>query len=65
MMGSGSVIAQLTEAGLIDDFQLVIVPVVLGAGRTLFEGVTKRPALELQKSRVFSNGNVVLWYTRQ
>lgn len=64
LMGSGSVVAQLTEADLIDELQLVIVPVVLGAGRTLFEGVKRRPELKLERTRSFSNGNVVLWYAR-
>lgn len=63
-MGSGSVIASLVEAGLVDEFQLVIVPVILGGGRTIFEGVTKRPRLKLERTRSFSNGNVVLWYAR-
>jgi dihydrofolate reductase len=62
IMGSGSVIAQLAQAGLIDEYQLVINPVVLGKGRTLFEGVTSRPNLKLTQSRTFQNGSVVLWY---
>ena len=62
IMGSGTIIAQLTEAGLIDDYQLVIVPVVLGGGRSLFEGVKRRPELKLVETRRFTNGNVVLWY---
>lgn len=62
ILGSGSVIAQLTEAHLIDDYQLVVVPVVLGAGRTPFEGVTGKPTLKLMHTRSFKNGNVVLSY---
>lgn len=42
ILGSGSIIRQLAEAGLIDEFQLLITPVALGAGRTPFEGVAKR-----------------------
>lgn len=64
ILGSGSIVAQLTSAGLIDSYQLVVVPIVLGSGRTLFDGVTERPKLELEKTRSFSNGNVVLWYAR-
>ena len=40
----------------------VVCPVVLGRGRTLFEGVKERLNLKLTKSRAFGNGNVVLWY---
>ena len=39
VMGSGSVVAQLAEAGLTDEYQIVLNPIVVGGGRTMFEGV--------------------------
>jgi hypothetical protein len=65
IMGSGQIVAQLSQAGLIDAYQLVVVPIVLGRGRTLFEGVTGKPRLALKQTRAFPNGNVVCWYERQ
>lgn len=62
LMGSGSIIAQLTAARLVDDYQIVTVPIVLGSGRTMFEGVPEKVSLEHTNSRSFSNGNVVNWY---
>jgi dihydrofolate reductase len=62
VMGSGSVVAQLADAGLIDEYQIVLNPLVVGHGRTLFEGVRKKLPLQLVKSRAFGNGNVVLFY---
>jgi dihydrofolate reductase len=62
IMGSGSVVAQLADAGLIDEYQIVLNPVVVGNGRTLFEGVKKKLPMKLAKSRAFGNGNVVLFY---
>jgi len=62
VMGSGSIVSQLTQAGLIDEFQLVIVPVVLGRGRTMFEGVEDSKTLKPTKTRTFDNGNVLLSY---
>ena len=62
ILGSGSIVSQLTEARLIDEYQIVLNPVVLGRGRTLFETVTQRLSLRLTKTRSFANGNVVLWY---
>jgi dihydrofolate reductase len=62
IMGSGSVVAQLAEAGLIDEYQIVLNPLVVGSGRTLFEGVTRKLPLKLARSRAFGNGNVVLFY---
>jgi dihydrofolate reductase len=62
IMGSGSIVAQLAPAGLIDEYQLVVVPVVLGSGRTMFEGVTKMLNLKPIRTRAFGNGNVLLCY---
>jgi dihydrofolate reductase len=62
ILGSGKLIASLTQAGLIDSYQLVVKPIVLGAGRTIFEGVTGKPTFKQTASRTFKNGNVVLNY---
>jgi dihydrofolate reductase len=59
VLGSGSVAAQLGAAGLVDAYQLVIVPVALGAGRTLF---TQGRQLRLLDQRAFRCGNVVVSY---
>jgi dihydrofolate reductase len=62
VLGSGSIVRQLAEAGLVDEYQLVVKPVVLGAGRTLFEGVRERLSLRLTASRSFGDGTVLLNY---
>jgi dihydrofolate reductase len=62
ILGSGSIVSQLAQAGLIDEFQVVVNPVVLGTGRTMFEGVKDRLSLKLTKTRAFGNGNVYLCY---
>lgn len=59
LLGSGSVAAQLGEAGLVDEYQLVVIPVALGAGRTVF---TKGSRLRLVSHRTFACGNVVITY---
>lgn len=64
ILGSGSIVAQLAEAGLIDHYQLVVNPVALGSGRTLFEGVTRPLNFRLTSSRAFRNGKVLLEYER-
>jgi dihydrofolate reductase len=64
IMGSGSIVSQLTQAGLIDEYQIVVNPIVLGKGRTLFETVDRKVGLTLTKTRAFKNGNVVLWYEK-
>ncbi len=64
IMGSGTIVAQLAEADLIDEYQFVINPIVLGKGRTMFEGLTQNLSLTLTQSRTFANGNMVLCYAR-
>lgn len=62
ILGSGSIVTQLAGAGLINTFQIVVNPVALGAGKSLFSGLTHQLELVLTNTRVFRNGSVVLWY---
>jgi dihydrofolate reductase len=59
LLGSGSVAAQLGAAGLVDEYQFVVLPVALGAGRSVF---TRGCALHLREQRAFRSGRVVLTY---
>jgi len=56
ILGSGSIVSQLAQAGLIDEYQVLVMPVVLGKGVTMFDGAEKAINLALTKSRTFSNG---------
>ena len=62
IFGSGTIVKQLAEVNLIDEYHIVVNPIALGAGRTMFDGIKGNVALKLTKSRTFANGNVVLWY---
>jgi dihydrofolate reductase len=62
IFGSGTIVSQLAQAGLIDEYQIVVVPVVLGKGRTMFEGVKEKLTLKPTKTRTFGNGNVLMSY---
>ena len=62
LLGSGSLVRQFAEAGLIDEFQLLITPAAIGGGRTLFEGAAKKIELDHVSTRTFQNGKVVLIY---
>ena len=61
VFGSGTIVQQLSSAGLIDDYWFVVTPVILGTGKSLFAGV-KKFDLELLETRYFKSGNVVLHY---
>jgi dihydrofolate reductase len=62
VLGSGSLVSQLAQVRLIDEFQILLNPVVLGKGRTMFEGIKDRFSLKLSGTRKFKNGNILLKY---
>ena len=62
LMGSGSIISQIALAGVIDEYQMVLNPLALGKGRTMFEGIKDKLNLTLTSTRAFQNGNVLLSY---
>ena len=62
ILGSGSIVSQLTQARLVDEYQVVVIPVVIGKGRTMFEGVAGKVELRRKSTRSFQNGNVLLCF---
>jgi dihydrofolate reductase len=62
ILGSGSIVAQAATAGLLDELQVMLVPVTLGAGKRLFDGIPRSLAWRREAVRQFSNGNVFLRY---
>jgi dihydrofolate reductase len=63
IMGSGELIWALMAAGLIDEFLLMIHPLVLGSGRRLFPDALDAP-LELVGSANTTSGVVIAVYQR-
>jgi dihydrofolate reductase len=63
IFGSGTIASQLAQANLIDEYQFVVGPVMLGDGRTLISGVAKTLRLDLVEAKPFKNGNVMLRFT--
>jgi dihydrofolate reductase len=62
VLGSGTIVSQLAAAGSIDEYQIVVAPIVLARGRTMFAGLPEKLPLKLTESRTFNNGNVFLRY---
>lgn len=60
--GSGTLARTLMTDNLIDEYRLMIHPVVLGGGLKLFPDGATAPGLELVEANPFPNGNVVLTY---
>jgi len=62
VLGSGTIVSQLVQAKLVDGYDFIICPVILGGGRTLFEDLKERRALILEQTRSFRNGKTFLSY---
>jgi len=62
LMGSGSIISQIALESVIDEYQMVVNPIALGKGRTMFDGIKDKLNLTLTSTRAFKNGNVLLSY---
>jgi len=58
LLGSGSIVRQLASLGLIDEYNLAVVPVILGAGKSMFKDV-KKTNLKLLEAKSFKNG--IVW----
>ena len=52
----------MTNQGLIDEYRVMVNPVVLGRGKPLFPDLKKKLDLQLTDSKIFQNGNVLLYY---
>ena len=62
IFGSNTLCVSLMQAGLIDEFQIVVNPVVFGEGTPLFAGLPKTVEFALIETRRFKSGSVLLTY---
>lgn len=62
ILGSGSLVSQLAEEGLIDEYKIVVNPIALGSGKAIFAGMKRPRALKRTTVRAFENGNMLLCY---
>ncbi|HVN85679.1 MAG TPA: dihydrofolate reductase family protein [Candidatus Binatia bacterium] len=64
IFGSGSIVSRLTQHDLIDEYQFVVRPILLGSGRPLIVEVSTSMRLDLLEAKPFPSGNVMLRYAR-
>ncbi len=62
IFGSSDLATSLIEAGIIDEYRIIISPTVLGEGKPLFKGIKNKFSLRLIQVREFDSGNVLLYY---
>lgn len=62
LLGSGSIVNQFADAGLIDEFQILVHPVALSEGTPILKDIKENLELKLTDSRTFKSGNVLHCY---
>ncbi|MGN7885514.1 dihydrofolate reductase family protein [Dyadobacter endophyticus] len=62
LVGSRSLIIALINLGLLDEFQLMVHPVIAGHGLLLFDKINERTLLKLMKTKTFDSGAVLHYY---
>jgi dihydrofolate reductase len=62
IFGSADLSSSFTRNGLIDEYRLMVNPIVLGAGNPLFKQINGRLKLKLIDTKSFHNGNLLLYY---
>lgn len=62
LFGSANLAKTLVNSGCIDEYRLMVNPIILGQGTLNFQDVQSPVPLELISTRAFSNGNVLLSY---
>jgi dihydrofolate reductase len=67
LVGGVNVASQLIELGLVDEYRLVVGPILAGEGTRLLEGVSLPERLQLKfvESKIFKSGCVALRYLKQ
>jgi len=62
LFGSANLASTLIELNLIDEYRIMLNPVVLGAGKPMFRKLQKAIDLVLVRTRIFESGNILLYY---
>ena len=62
IFGGSDFVTSIIPSGLIDEYRIMVCPVFLGGGKTLFGGIRERLQLDLEKTEKFKSGNIMLYY---
>jgi dihydrofolate reductase len=64
LLGGAGLASTFINLGLIDEYHLIVNPLILGGGKPLFKDVKERHKLKLIKTKILKSGKVVLHYNK-
>jgi len=64
IFGSASLASSLLQMGLIDEYRVILQPVLIGKGRGLFDEIEDKMRLKLQDTKLLASGVIVLYYQK-
>lgn len=62
IFGSGEIVSQLAQAGLVDEFRIILNPVILGKGNLMFTNISEMIKLKFIKMKKLKSGVIILYY---
>jgi len=62
IFGSGTIVSAFADAGLIDEYRIILNPVLIGGGNLLFKTLSTKQKLDLIRTKTLSNGVIILYY---
>ena len=64
ILGSATLASHLLQYGLIDEYRVILNPVLIGAGRPLFPDIRQKINLKLTRTKPLASGVIILYYER-
>ncbi|MDP4149936.1 MAG: dihydrofolate reductase family protein [Bacteroidota bacterium] len=62
ILGSGTVMSTMAQMGLIDEYRILVNPVVVGRGNPMFSGLRQNLHFRLIGTKILGSGMVILYY---
>ena len=65
VLGSRSIVSALANLGLVDEYRILVNPVLIGKGVSMFSGLERRQDLKLMRTLQLGSGVAILTYQAQ
>jgi dihydrofolate reductase len=62
IFGSSDLTVIMAQMGLVDEFRIMVNPVVIGSGKPFLKGIEGKVNMKLLREKTFHSGNILLYY---